>query len=262
MLERSILSLLVATVEQNIRYLDTVSSIMDRRGGPYLQELKDQDPYTMETLRNLSKSLGELARAVIWLAGRIRSRLETDHVGPSAITDFIGLEHFEEDVASNKRELMYLNQELVAKERTRLDRYSNDQSNSVKRLTILATYFLPLSISATILSMQTRFSDLGFLLYDFVGVTLLLGFVALTIYTLSKKIMAFQKSMQDGDNLISIRGKSVRLTRMKFAYPTSLLLTVSFLIGIFKDENVGLKVLGFEAAGAFGVLILVALLMD
>lgn len=92
--------------------------------------------------------------------------------------------------------------------------------------------------------------------------TFLLGFVALTIYTLSKKIMAFQKSMSDGDHVIVVREKSVRLTRMKFAYPTGLLLTISFLIGMFKDEIVGLKVLGFEVAGAFGVLILVALLMD
>ncbi|KAK2063272.1 hypothetical protein LY76DRAFT_601903 [Colletotrichum caudatum] len=54
-----------------------------------------------------------------------------------------------------------------------------NQSQNVKVLTLLATVFLPLSLSAGILSMNTRFKDLGDLMYDFIGVVVLLGALAL-----------------------------------------------------------------------------------
>lgn len=56
------------------------------------------------------------------------------------------------------------------------------ESRGVKRLTLLATIFLPLSLSASILAMNTRFRDLHLLLFDFVGVFFVLGSFALMIY--------------------------------------------------------------------------------
>ena len=43
------------------------------------------------------------------------------------------------------------------------------QSDSVKRLTILAAIFLPASLASSFLSMSTRFRDLGPLFYDWLG---------------------------------------------------------------------------------------------
>jgi Mg2+ and Co2+ transporter CorA len=56
---------------------------------------------------------------------------------------------------------------------------SMSQKRNVQFLTILATIFLPLSLAAGVLSMQSRFTDLGVLLYDFVGVVVLLVVIAL-----------------------------------------------------------------------------------
>jgi hypothetical protein len=56
------------------------------------------------------------------------------------------------------------------------------QVNSVQRLTVLATIFLPMSLAAGVLSMQSRFKDLGVLLYDFVGVVVLLGAFAVLLF--------------------------------------------------------------------------------
>lgn len=56
------------------------------------------------------------------------------------------------------------------------------ESQGVKRLTLLATIFLPLSLSASILAMNARFRDLHLLLFDFVGVFFVLGSFALMIY--------------------------------------------------------------------------------
>ena len=48
-------------------------------------------------------------------------------------------------------------------------------------LSILASVFLPLSLATSILSMQTRFVDLHFLLYDFCGVIVLLATLVLMV---------------------------------------------------------------------------------
>lgn len=212
---------------------------------------------TLQTLQRLDRSFDELAQAILWLASRIRSRLEADHVTPTLISDFLDLEQFEENFTSCRRELTYLMQDSVEDRRSRLEYYNNNQADSLSRLSILATFLLPLSISATVLSMQTRFSDLGVLLYDLVGVTSLLGFISLTVYLFSKQIMASRKGR--------IVNKSFGRTRLQpslifFPYAVILFLTVSFLVGMFRGEIVGLKVLGFEAAGVFGYFVIATLL--
>jgi hypothetical protein len=60
------------------------------------------------------------------------------------------------------------------------------ESQSVKRLTILAAIFLPLNLASGILGMQTRFAKLQWLLYDFLGVVILLGQVAILAYIILK----------------------------------------------------------------------------
>ncbi|KAG9495374.1 hypothetical protein J7337_013618 [Fusarium musae] len=59
-----------------------------------------------------------------------------------------------------------------------------NQNRGVQQLTLLATIFLPLSLAAGVLSMQTRFKDLGTLLYDFFGVVVLLAAIVLIIMIL------------------------------------------------------------------------------
>ncbi|KAF5630306.1 hypothetical protein F52700_7328 [Fusarium sp. NRRL 52700] len=59
-----------------------------------------------------------------------------------------------------------------------------NQTRGVQQLTLLATIFLPLSLAAGVLSMQTRFKDLRTLLYDFFGVVVLLAAIVLIILIL------------------------------------------------------------------------------
>ena len=55
---------------------------------------------------------------------------------------------------------------------------------SIKRLSIIASLFLPLTLAASILNIQTRFKDLGLRLFDFLGVALLIGAATLLIWRL------------------------------------------------------------------------------
>lgn len=51
------------------------------------------------------------------------------------------------------------------------------QAQSVKRLTLLATIFLPISLAASLLSMSTRAADLGNLWYDYFGISVIALFL-------------------------------------------------------------------------------------
>ncbi|KAF2243993.1 hypothetical protein BU26DRAFT_523534 [Trematosphaeria pertusa] len=124
------------------------------------------------------------------------------------------------------------------------------QADSVNRPTLLAALFLPLSLSAGILSMQTRFADLHLLLYDFVGLIFLLGTVAAVLAILDRH------GLRVYDRIIDIaygwRTVSKHLTRaLQFAIAIVwwLVFLVSFLVGMLSSVKLGLKVLGFEAAG-------------
>jgi hypothetical protein len=68
------------------------------------------------------------------------------------------------------------------------------ESGSIKRLTILATVFLPLSLASSILSMQTRLRDLGILLFDFLGVFVVTGCCAVLLLLLVDTAITHKKN--------------------------------------------------------------------
>lgn len=131
------------------------------------------------------------------------------------------------------------------------------QSEQVRFLTILATIFLPLSLAAALLSMSTRFKDLGVLLYDFVGVGLMLGTTALLIVLWLLLGDVIKETVTE---YIKIRGRALREARLVIKSVTVTISLVfvaiflsSFLYGMFKDVRRGGIILGYELAVAFGV---------
>lgn len=127
------------------------------------------------------------------------------------------------------------------------------QTNSVQRLTILATIFLPLSLSAGVLSMQTRFKDLGPLLYDFFGVVVLLGALVFPLLIfLSVLKIATDHVLVDLDREMGPKYKSVRhFLSVSIWFGTTtlgILVLVSFILGMFRDVVLGAKILGYGLA--------------
>ncbi|KAK2732665.1 hypothetical protein CKAH01_19036 [Colletotrichum kahawae] len=134
------------------------------------------------------------------------------------------------------------------------------QTSKVQQLTVLATIFLPLSLSAGVLSMQTRFKDLGALLYDFFGVTIILGvFVAPFLLFLKFLVLARDHILVNLDFEISQENKRRRPRNSYLAMRQylsvglwillsvlAMLVLVSFILGMFKNVYLGAKVLGFE----------------
>ncbi|KAK4443449.1 hypothetical protein QBC34DRAFT_417151 [Podospora aff. communis PSN243] len=132
-----------------------------------------------------------------------------------------------------------------------------NQSQNVTILTILATVFLPLSLSAGVLSMQTRFQDLGDLLYDFFGVVILLA----TIIGVLLVGMVALSYGREWESVLVQRYKWYRsfgrLAVLCVAAVIGLvfgaLVLTSFLVGMFKDVTLGAKILGFGVLVAVGV---------
>ncbi|KAF2456065.1 hypothetical protein BDY21DRAFT_55453 [Lineolata rhizophorae] len=72
--------------------------------------------------------------------------------------------------------------ELDSELKTRMTKSNEAQEKSLKRLTVLAEIFLPFSLACSLLSMSIRVVDLGFLWYDFFGLSTTIMFLTFTTY--------------------------------------------------------------------------------
>jgi hypothetical protein len=140
------------------------------------------------------------------------------------------------------------------------------QASSVKRLTVLASFLIPLSVASSVLGMQTRFVDLHLLLYDLIGVTVLLFAIMLLLFPIiqidfywKQIIGSFKRNLlarkensyfYSGRSSWKFWGVLSTLTKLSaFA-----IILVSFTVGMTSNIVVGLKILGFGFAGLFGVM--------
>ncbi|KAK7436373.1 hypothetical protein Landi51_12550 [Colletotrichum acutatum] len=142
------------------------------------------------------------------------------------------------------------------------------QMDDVQQPSILATIFLPLSISAGILSMQTRFKDLGSLLYDIFGVMILLGALALCSILVLNFVKFGTRHLAQIDMIVYWNMNSVEdMAKQKHQLAMyvlfrkfvpilwwlglgllSILVVVSFLVGMFEDIDLGARMLGYGIA--------------
>jgi len=154
---------------------------------------------------------------------------------------------------------------LIDREQRKFELYRNtlniEESQSIMRLTALATVFLPFSLAASMLSMQTRIASLQWLFYDFFGLFIILGTVAAVaspflpkiittmIYTKSYPWNMFLKGHRppdvDKEHPLGLFWKKWLFVSISLSWS---LIFSSFLIGLTKNPKFGLRVLGFGAA--------------
>jgi hypothetical protein len=131
-------------------------------------------------------------------------------------------------------------------------------------LTLLASIFLPLSLGCGILSMQTRFVDLHFLLYDFFGVVFLLGSLIFAITLLLIKGLALEDKLSLWKSKHYRNRKSahvIHVVATTLFVTFWILATASFLVGMIKNITQGLKILGFGSAALLSLLVIGTLLL-
>jgi NADH:ubiquinone oxidoreductase subunit 6 (subunit J) len=136
------------------------------------------------------------------------------------------------------------------------------QSRNVQTLTILATVFLPLSLSAGMLSMQYRLHDLGDRLYDFVGIVVILGaIVALLLLLISMHNLGLEiegRFRKHAWYNLWVR-PSLIMSQLLGHYLVGLLMLSSFIVGMFKDVRLGGKILGWGLLAVIGTPIALVL---
>lgn len=184
------------------------------------------------------------------------------------------------------------------------------EASSLKRLTMFAAVFLPISLASSLLGMSTRAATLGVLWYDFFGISVTLGFIMYTIYgvfrlmaklwtsrdivgslrlirnfwwrilqkreeeDMEKKRISRQHLVEQGkmsaeeairqaqkeEGKEEKKRESQDKLRILFRIAKSVALwtfhifgaitTASFLVGMFKDLSIGLRMFGYGAAGS------------
>lgn len=137
-------------------------------------------------------------------------------------------------------------------------RVAAKQATSVSQLTLLAAFFLPMSLASAILSMQTRFSDLNLVLYDFVGVVVILGTIASVAYGVFKWGPDVYDVIIQINYGFKISESRKLLKALKFICLAIwwIAILIAFLVGMLKSPILGMKIFGFEAVAIVGLWIL------
>jgi hypothetical protein len=136
------------------------------------------------------------------------------------------------------------------------------ESRNVSRLTIVAVGFLPLSLGSSLLSMSTRFADLGILIFDFVGVSLILVLVLFLGYLLVRLRgslhfkATFRQFMLDRSRKTTSQSKRSSRLKYRLRIPKIMryswiawqvlfvcYMLASFSVGMFNSSDIGLTML-------------------
>ncbi|KAF7508725.1 hypothetical protein GJ744_008972 [Endocarpon pusillum] len=180
------------------------------------------------------------------------------------------IKHLIEDIQSNADRQM----DLLSSNTNQV------QSASLKRLTLVASIFLPLSLGSSLLSMTTRAANLGPLWYDYFGICITIGFIVLTTYRIfrfNQRVWSHPKMIRClrhvRDEWRDTRKKNpssttpvlifnlVSKTTHYMLYVFCAVMTASFLVGMFKNIETGLRTLayGLPATVFYTVLLLCTL---
>jgi hypothetical protein len=138
------------------------------------------------------------------------------------------------------------------------------QSSDVQTLTLLATIFLPLSLSAGMLSMQFRFHELGDRLYDFLGIVVLLVtivvvlLIGISLINLGLEVEGRLRKYKK--YRLYVRPSAIATLALVFI-TVGLLVLASFIVGMFKDVGLGGKILGWGVLAAAGTPVACAIVV-
>ena len=248
----------IAALKWEVDNTRTVEERMDDDGLPYA----DPPEYPIDTLSNQITTLLESLKLSTSTSFRPESADSLDRIAEDLI---VRLDFMKQSVKRMK-DMHY----------TRLNSYitrSNlRESYAVKRLAVLASIFLPLSLGAGILSMQNRFADIHFILWDFVAVCVDMGLLALIFFQVTGSpklqwvshfyqriisiLIRWHLRSQGFEKQDKLRRRLERLTRKVLGLPSLTTVIVALNLGVFGNIQQAWKVLACGLAGGVGLYVL------
>ena len=241
----------------------------------------------LSILSNLSTATRDLDLAIKDTFRFALSSFEKSKSSVKPSLEDLGLELFSKSSSLTNR-LQDLRNRMEAAADIRRSIIQENQTLAVKRLTLLAAIFLPISLAASLLSMTTRTVDLGVVWYDYFGLSFTLISAVFFVYCCMRgqddlRFAAATKwaswlGRQKRNNEAFWKLASALLNTFVFAAPDQLqrrgpfwqrapiigvlcaVLTASFWVGMTVDIWLGLRVLGYSIAGSYALLLLITLI--
>jgi hypothetical protein len=252
-----ILETLAAMVEVNGKYLcSAFDSFKFGAARPsnfrdsLTEEIVEEIGTSVFITREIENAINDIGEAIECVLSDLRPPSQSETAAHNRGTTSVDapIRDLQQDCSIYRNRASRFREAQIEAQEIHLKRVNGKQADSVNRLTLLAAIFLPLSLAAGVLSMQTRFADLNILLYDFVGVVILLGSITAFLAALNRwgpwiyaeAIDKVYDGAIDGDDFV------IRFTPLMLWWMAVL---ASFLVGMFDDVMFGLRVLGYEAAG-------------
>ncbi|KAF3225636.1 hypothetical protein TWF106_002154 [Orbilia oligospora] len=245
-----LLDLLRIITAQFMRYIDDLNFLATKEDlAPYDKDHERNNSHLDQleaALLNLSQKASYLKKKLRPLhdfsastSGSVLTESQTKSIKLRRILSNLG-----SDIEGMRRAVVSIRSLQENGYQSRSDTRQRQESRHIRKLAILATIFLPLSLATGLLSMQTRISELGNLLYDYVGVVVTLAWVLMLYFALDVNKM---------------KGTAL----MFFPYPkavmfTSLCITmISFQFGMWWEVRRGWMSLGLGIApvGVMAVLV-------
>ncbi|ORY18992.1 hypothetical protein BCR34DRAFT_582556 [Clohesyomyces aquaticus] len=254
-----LLNIAFVNLEQTANFLDYISSHMDEEDWKILPRdffplretrVVDMLGERIVVLRTVEDVMLQINGAIECLSRSI-SLLYQDEARQTSPAVLNYLDSLQQDSDYYQIWAKQLKSKSMEIHEVTVSRFNVKQASSVSQLTLLAAFFLPLSLAAGVLSMQTRFIDLNLLLYDFVGVVVILATIALLVGTVNRYGLDFIKLMVRGQEgrRGGFGGPGPRPLRVLMLSLWWMAILSSFLVGMIKDVVYGLKIFGLEAAG-------------
>lgn len=134
------------------------------------------------------------------------------------------------------------------------------ESRAVKRLAVLATVFLPLSLGAGILSMQNRFTSIHLVLWDYAAVCIDLSVIVVTLFWITSPSKLPRLGAFVLDKLLYVEGKKKRkvwrIVKWSLALPALAVIFIAFNVGMFGSVDLAWKILAYGVGGSGAIMII------
>ena len=170
-----------------------------------------------------------------------------------------GWEHLLLELRTSEAVLQSSVQQLLDIARPKFDMAVADstssQATSLKRLTIIAVVFLPLSLASSLLAMTQSVQKIGELWFDWLGLWLTMGLVVALVYSVWKSIDHLIERPLAG-RIVSESLEAVQRYFFPWLIPFSCVIVASFWIGIMDSFQTVPEALKWGFVAVTGLMIL------
>ena len=217
-----------------------------------LKELEDD----VETSTSINSIIRDFAACLAFLIASIEANLPVRNEDARAakwkllVTE---IEYLSQAVQDMAQDLADASDRRLA---SFVAQFGQDQANSTKRLTIVASIFLPLTLSASLMTMTTRVRAIRDLWYDWAGLCFVTGTIVFVVYSNWKILQRFLSKQPKSSQWWTALDFFPVFPLTWWASAFLAIITSSFVAGMFYTKGTAVEILEYGIPAFAGVAIL------